>query len=628
MSYQSDLAEATRTWKSLVGEFGKFNPNHGEGGRFASAPGGSSGASEDEMHGPAKPATPEQKTRVRKIVDGAKKAWKSAKPVLGVVLQILAGAAIGGALGLGVAAAEDYVNRRSRRREYEWSSKEEGDNFWREFREAHRNAYGDSRRQQSGESTRRARSTTVETEGETKIRIDHGMKAAKVLAIYIRASSPGEKAAAAHALQNMGIDVSKYAKRLAKAMSKDQIIALFSELDKFMSDDEAEAVLEALIETMDQDGVKAVVDHANQLGPDVAKRIDASEVAKRWTEIACNLEKHNPYHDPRTGEFTDAGHAGNTITGSEGQYGAGRAFGDALRDKRWQHIVDPEDREERYIEIQEELAHIRDDPNSPGAARNYATQLLNHWTNLEQQKATARSEDAIDAIDEKLMESVGKANDKLLSDRRSRDFQARVEEAQKNPEPPGQPGKGAGDNLQAAQAAAEAARAAREAYNAKVKQEAIDRQNAERAGRTYQERTQGFTQGDQEAVNREIARVRAARAEADFESNFRYETASVSKDTDKSILAQVGNTLGHAARSAYYAQELVRGLAGGTASALSGNYLEAGRALMDARSDLQHLRASIQGLSSEGSSVVTRSLRAIQRTVRNIGAASVENQKL
>lgn len=604
----------------LSKEFDESKHPRGEHGRFGHEMGGSSASSVSEESGSV---TLEQKTRTRRVIDGAKKAWNSAKPVLAFTALLfgpaLAALAIGAALEhafpskpyRGVYGSSDEATRaraRAQQRQRERDQQE---------------ARGEYRGQET-----RSRGTTVEDPAQTKVRMEHGIKASHIMALYLRAGTLGEKDAAHAALVRMGIDPAKYAKMLLKA-SQAEMKAAFAALDHLITENEADAILNALLDTMSADDAQKILDNAGKIGPDLRKvnmnnlvkewsglansmrRIDVSDLATRWLVIGETLAKTSHYDpgQPRDdhGRWSDeGGHRSSTFISGGGEGAGGPAYGS--KDKPWRDMNDKGERIGRYKQLLSELHTMASDVFNP--RQEWAEEKLARLNELKTNHEGAITDDERKRAWQSLMQSVGDIHD----NERRKDQARPLTEAERLAragdqllQQASQPGRGTGDNF------------ATQQNNQRINEErAAAQRRADEARRTQQAGQPAYTQADKEAVDREVARVKAARETADFEARFARATESVARDNQtRSIMTGIGNTLGHAARSTYYAQELVRGLAGGTASALSGNYLEAGRALMDARSDLSQLRSSLSGLSSEGAFVVSRALRAINGSVKN-----------
>jgi hypothetical protein len=125
------------------------------------------------------------------------------------------------------------------------------------------------------ESFHNPRRQNVETDAERAVRLKHGLRAAKVLSLYLRAGTPGEKAAAAEALRRMGVDISDFVK-FAKAAN------IWDALNVFISEDEAKAILQALLANLHHHDADAL--HAAALRSRVqAMRSEGYVTLKRAT---------------------------------------------------------------------------------------------------------------------------------------------------------------------------------------------------------------------------------------------------------------------------------------------------------------------------------------------------------
>jgi hypothetical protein len=168
----------------------------------------------------------EQQTRLKRAFSAATSAWGSAKPVLSAVADV----AVGIALSVAMAAVlHRAINVHAYAREAA-----------RARARAQARAQSESAYEQAYESFYQPHRRTVETDAEREVRLKHGMKAAKVMALYLRAGTEGEKAAAAEALRRMGIDISDFVK-FAKAAN------IWNALDPFLTEAEAKAILAALL---------------------------------------------------------------------------------------------------------------------------------------------------------------------------------------------------------------------------------------------------------------------------------------------------------------------------------------------------------------------------------------------
>jgi hypothetical protein len=201
-------------------------------GRWTS--GGGRGESYDS---PEKTA---QQSRLSRAFTAAASAWGSAKPVLAQVAQVAGGLALSLAVSVAVSrlpairAAAHAEARAQARAQAEREAARSWEQFHERFNQQYRAQQEHARRQHSVYGRK-----DVETESERKMRLDHGIKAARILALYLRAATPGEKQAAAAALHRMGIDVTRYSKA-----AKPNIWSL---LDPFITEQEARAILAALV---------------------------------------------------------------------------------------------------------------------------------------------------------------------------------------------------------------------------------------------------------------------------------------------------------------------------------------------------------------------------------------------
>jgi hypothetical protein len=207
-----------------------------------------------------------QQSRLKRAFTAAAAAWGSARPVLTEVGRVAGGIALAAALSVAShhlvvrpaerAYAGAYARaeraraggpsdataqRASQRQRYEQARAQAE----REAAGAY-DAFSQRFQQQQSyqqEHTRRQHSVygrkDVESDAERKMRLDHGIKAARILTLYLRAGTEGEKQAAAAALHRMGIDVTRYSKA-AKA-------SIWSLLDPFITEAEARAILAALV---------------------------------------------------------------------------------------------------------------------------------------------------------------------------------------------------------------------------------------------------------------------------------------------------------------------------------------------------------------------------------------------
>jgi hypothetical protein len=92
-----------------------------------------------------------------------------------------------------------------------------------------------------------------------RVKAEHGVRAARILALYLRPGTAGEKAAAAAALRRMGIDVERYAKRLIKAGDA------WALLDHLLTEDQASEILEAMLNMMNADEADSVLTHGDSI---------------------------------------------------------------------------------------------------------------------------------------------------------------------------------------------------------------------------------------------------------------------------------------------------------------------------------------------------------------------------
>jgi hypothetical protein len=211
----AELLALMQSWLDLD----KFDPSQARDAHGRWTSGGGRG---DSFESPAN-AT---KTRLNRAFAAASTAWGSAKPVLAAVADVATGIALSVAMA---AVIHRTINVRAYAREAAYA---------RARAQAEREA--ESAFQGGYESFHHPHRRTTETDAEKAVRIKHGMKAAKVMALYLRAGTPGEKAAAAEALRRMGIDISDFVK-FAKAAN------IWSALDPFLTEAEAKSILQALL---------------------------------------------------------------------------------------------------------------------------------------------------------------------------------------------------------------------------------------------------------------------------------------------------------------------------------------------------------------------------------------------
>jgi hypothetical protein len=236
----ADLAKAR--------EFDEGKVHRDNRGRFSSGSGGTSegGASEGDE------PTTGQKSRFSRFIDAAKAKWQSAKPVLA---SIAFGVGSLGIVAAVIAAAEAHRARSERIHQAEFRAAFD--------RAMHGGAWRQARQEQ-------AASRTDETDAQTAVRLAHGVRAARAMALYERPGTPGEKAAAAAALERMGVDVSRYAKAAAQA-------TIWNALDHLISEDEASRILDALKDTLTAGEIDAAM-HSMQDEDQIGKAYNPDQL--------------------------------------------------------------------------------------------------------------------------------------------------------------------------------------------------------------------------------------------------------------------------------------------------------------------------------------------------------------
>jgi hypothetical protein len=192
----------------------------------------------------------EQQSRLKRAFAAATSAWGSARPVLSAVADVAVGVALTAAMG---AVLHRTINVHMRTREAAYA---------RARAQAEREA--ESAFHSGYESFHHPHRRTTETDAEREVRIKHGMKAAKVMALYLRAGTAGEKAAAAEALRRLGIDISDFVK-----FAKFAAANFWSALDPFLTEAEAKSILQALLANLhhhDADALLRAALHARVQG--------------------------------------------------------------------------------------------------------------------------------------------------------------------------------------------------------------------------------------------------------------------------------------------------------------------------------------------------------------------------
>lgn len=236
--------------------------------------------------GSGEKASTEQKSKVSSLLDRAKSAWDTAKPVLGAIFSVIGQFVLGAAVPLIIGALAHRF--RGHRYRHDPNQKWQG-KTWAEWEQYYRSsqqggqewkdAYEQFRRHgYSGRGDQKARSTHVEDPAAAAVRAAHGAKAAHIMALYLRAATPGEKAAAQAALSRMGIETSKFGKAARDS--------LWAALDPWLTEEEAQAILDALLDQLTPEQAEKILACADKIDPTLTKFVQPLPIVPRTLYVS------------------------------------------------------------------------------------------------------------------------------------------------------------------------------------------------------------------------------------------------------------------------------------------------------------------------------------------------------
>lgn len=272
-----DLSKAWEESKHPRGYHGRF----GSGGGGDSSAGADGAAGGDSAQDDAEPASEQQRSRVQGVIDGAKKVWNDARPVLGQIAVMVGTMAISYAIGhfvtTGIQRSADRARARAQARS----------NYQHQWDEYQRNR--ERYRQDGGRGGGRATSTSHDEPGVAAARAQHGAKAAAIMALFLRGGTPGERAAAEAALRRMGIEPTKFSKVWKILLKAGK--SPFDALDHLLTEKEAGLILNAVLHNLTSDQAEELIRRAKEF-----KQPTSDWIAKAdWEETKHPRAEHGRF---------------------------------------------------------------------------------------------------------------------------------------------------------------------------------------------------------------------------------------------------------------------------------------------------------------------------------------------